>query len=264
MNDILKQFIQQHRNAFDAANPDAHAWKRVEKTLERWQHADRLEQVLGSNRVLLDTETVPEGVWNAIALALDETRGLDPLESFILKNRTDLDTALPPEHVWDNLAGPLPVQQIQKAKIVAMGWQNRLLKAAASVAILVAGVGIGMWYSTHTATLSGMAMSDVSSEYAELEQYYQREIANKQVKLASFQGSQPEAVHDDLDQMDQIMTDLRKELADVPPANREQIVRAMIENYKAKSAILQKVLERLEASKTETNNSGKKHAIDNI
>lgn len=264
MNDTIKQFIQQHRNAFDAANPDAHAWNRVEKTLERWQHADLLEQVLMSNRVLLDTADVPTSVWTAIDLALTDAPGSDPIESFIIANRTALDAAMPPAHLWDQITETIPANQKKSALKVTIGWRNSLLKVAASVAILISGIGIGMWYSSHNAIASGMAMSDVSTEYAELEQYYQREIANKQVKLASFQGSQPEAVHEDLDQMDQVMGELRQELADVPPANREQIVRAMIENYKAKSAILQKVLERLEASKTETNNSGKKHAIDNI
>jgi hypothetical protein len=42
------------------------------------------------------------------------------------------------------------------------------------------------------------------------------------------------------------MLELRGELANVPPGNREQVVRAMIDNYKAKAAILERVLERLE------------------
>jgi hypothetical protein len=264
MNDALKQFIQQHRNAFDAANPDAHAWKGVEKTLERWQSADRLEQVLLSNRILLDTESPSDQVWLAIAQHLNQISASDPIELFIQENRIALDAHIPTDLLWDQIADKVPAKPGKKAKIVSLGWQKNLLKVAASVALLVTGIGIGMWYSNQHPAASGMAMSDVSGEYAELEQYYQREIANKQVKLASFQGSQPDVVHEDLDQMDQVMSELRKELADVPPSNREQIVRAMIENYKAKSAILQRVLERLEASKTETNNSGKKHAIENI
>ena len=56
-----------------------------------------------------------------------------------------------------------------------------------------------------------------------------------------------------MQQIDLAMQELRAELTDVPPGNREQVVRAMIENYKAKTAILQRVLERLEPTKTDQN-----------
>jgi hypothetical protein len=151
----------------------------------------------------------------------------------------------------------------QPAIKVTMGWQRSILRAAASIALLLTGVGLGLWYAHHDEkAIAGMAMSDVSHEYAELEQYYQRDIAGKQVKLSSFSGSQPAEVHEDLDQLDDMMAELRQELANVPEGNKEQVVRAMIENYKAKTAILQRVLERLE--QTKTTNSGKKHEIKSI
>ncbi len=60
------------------------------------------------------------------------------------------------------------------------------------------------------------------------------------------------------------MEQLRQELAIVPPGNREQVVRAMIENYKAKTAILQRVLERLEESANGGDNRKQSNAIKNI
>jgi hypothetical protein len=107
-------------------------------------------------------------------------------------------------------------------------------------------------------------MSDVSGEYKELEQFYQRDITVKREKLATFTGSQPAEVGEDLEHLDEIMAELRRDLADVPPGNREQVIRAMIENYKAKMAILQRVLERLEQSNNGGDNSKKSNGIKNI
>lgn len=65
-----------------------------------------------------------------------------------------------------------------------------------------------------------MAMSDVSNEYAELENYYRRDIAGKQQKLASFTGSQPAEVHEDMEQLDGVMSELQQELNVPATANR--------------------------------------------
>ena len=107
-------------------------------------------------------------------------------------------------------------------------------------------------------------MADVSPEYAELERHYEHDITDKKEKLATFTGSQSADVLQDLDQLDRIMEELRRELADVPPGNRQQVVRAMIENYKAKTAILQRVLEHLDIKQNEGNNSKLSNEIKNI
>lgn len=265
MSDKIKKFIQQHRNAVDAAAPDAHHWKGVEKTLDRLVQADALERALLLDRVLIDTETPSTGVWAAIEMALDTPAPPGTLEHWIRQHREAMDAEVPDLRVWAGIEQSVGSKESDKAKIVPVNWQRSLLRIAASITLLITGVGLGMWYAHNDQkNAAGMAMSDVSNEYAELEQYYQRDIAGKQVKLAAFQGNQPVEVHEDLDEMDHVMEDLRKELADVPATNREQVVRAMIDNYKAKAAILARVLERLESSKTETNNSGKKHEIKNI
>lgn len=265
MSDKIKKFLQQHRNAVDAAAPDAHHWKGVEKTLDRLAVADSLERALLLDRVLLDTEMPSASVWAAIERELDAPAPPKTLEHWIQQNREAMDSEVPDLRVWAGIEQSVAGKASGKAKIIPMNWQRSLLRIAASITLLITGVGMGLWYAHQGEKAeAGMAMSDVSTEYAELEQYYQRDIAGKQVKLASFQGNQPAEVHEDLDEMDHVMEDLRKELADVPEANREQVVRAMIDNYKAKAAILQRVLERLESSKTETNNSGKKHEIKNI
>jgi len=260
MNDSIKIFIQQHRNAFDAEIPGVYGWKGVEKTLERLKTADGLEKHLLLNRILLDTETPADGVWGGIRGHLDAAPKAPNVEGFIRENRTALDMETPDLRVWREIAANLPGS---KATIVRVSWQRHLVRAAASIALLVVGLSAGIWYARSTDG-SGMAMAEVSPEYAELEQYYKHDIRDKKNKLATFTGSQSADVFQDIEQLDRIMEDLRRDLANVPAGNRQQVVRAMIENYKAKAAILERVLESFEEKQKKNDNSKLKNDIKNI
>ena len=244
MTDKIKNFIQQHREAFDSNVPGAHVWNGVQHTLGRLQCADALEQSILIQRTQIDTETPPASAWENICAELETVPDSDDtLEYFILANRTALDTAVPDAALWQHIERTVHGASATP-KMVHMTWQRHLLRIAASLTLLIAGIGIGTWYAR--ASQNSMDMADVSSEYGELEQFYERDIATKQQKLATFTGNRPAEVNTDLQQLDYIMQDLRRELAEVPPANREQVVRAMIENYKARTAILEKVLRNLD------------------
>lgn len=168
MTDSLKIFVQKHRAAFDAAVPGAHGWSGLERMLERLPNACALERQLMCDRVLLDTEMPAEMVWARIETDLDSPPEKLDLESFIQKNREAFDTELPQGQIWENISGSLPKP---RAKVLPMDWQRPLMRIAASLMLLVAGIGGGIWYERHGGATSGMAMSDVSGEYAELEQF---------------------------------------------------------------------------------------------
>ena len=261
MTDQTKLFIQQHRDAFDAAIPGAHGWQDLKRMLERLPDSDMLERQLMCDRVLMDVEAPSDTVWAKIEKSLAEGAGNTGLESFIHKNREAFDVNLPKRDAWENISKSLPKP---RAIVVHVGWQRSIMRIAASLALLVVGIGGGIWFERQGGAESGMAMSEVSGEYAELEQFYKRGITVKQEKLATFTGNQPAEVGQDLNHLDEIMEQLRQELANVPSGNREQVVRAMIENYKAKSAILQRVLERLEESNNGGDNSKQSNEIKNM
>jgi DNA-directed RNA polymerase subunit F len=251
----IETYIRENRQVLDNALPDAHVWQHLNRLLNRLPHADPLEKELLCNRILLDTAAPPEAMWRRIADALDASSTAspqrDPLEQFILEHRDALDSEVPDLKIWGQISAATP-EKIAPGHGFTVHWGRNLMRAAAAIALLITGIGMGIWYASHSnAAAQGMAMSELSDQYRELEQYYQRDIAGKQVRLASMSGSQPVEVLDDLRQLDQIMEELRKELADVPPASREQVVRAMIENYKAKTTILQRVLEHLEDGQPE-------------
>lgn len=257
----LEQFIRQQRDAFDTAEPNPSVWSRIEKNLNRAQKGDQLEQYILLNRSLFDTAPAPETIWENIEQALTHTPA-DPLETFIRDNRPAFDTHTPDLRVWAAIEQAVPAQS---AKIIGMPWHRALLRSAAAIALLVTGISIGVWYArADMSGQSGMAMSEVSTEYAELEQYYQRDISAKQEKLATLVSNRDQDLNADLLQMDKVMTELRQELANVPPGNREKVVRAMIENYKAKAAILERVLEHLEQQKQPATTNSGNYEVDNI
>jgi hypothetical protein len=265
-------FIQQHRHAFDAAVPDAHGWQGLEQALNRLKTADSIERAILFDRLLLDADEPKTQVWDLIAAHLDtkDCVQLDDLECFIHSNRTGLDQAEPTPKVWTAIESAVassaktgPIQSIPPLRLT---WSKILIRAAAAIALLVAGVGLGIWYSGAQQQREAMAMSDVSSEYAELERYYQQKINSDKQKLANFTGYRPTEVADDLQQMDQIMLELQQELANVPIGNREQVVRAMIENYETKASVLRRVLEQLEKndSSTPEDTNHKQHEFENL
>lgn len=273
MTDRIETFIQQHRSEFDAAFSGAAglsaeasmkaSWSGVERAIERLKTADRLERTLLFDRLLLDTAEPDACVWEHIASTLDgQAVPSDNLECFIRQHRDELDHAVPDLRVWGSIEQAMPATVRRAAKKIQVNWHRHLLRAAASIALVLTGVGLGMWYARNPQTNtrnSGMAMGEVSAEYRELEDFYRRDIAVKKEKLAQFASNQPDDIEGDLAQMDKVMAELRRELADVPPGNREQVVRAMIENYQAKSAILQRVLEHLETMTPDQQQNSSQH-----
>lgn len=249
----IEDYIQMHREAFeDHQCLPEYQWDTLQRTLTRVQ-GDTIAQFTAINRVAFDTKDCPGSVWNNIISALDKkippATKSDDLESFIQQHRDDFDAATPDLKVWEQLAN-------RKKPMLTIGWTQHLMRSAAAIGLLIAGVGIGMWYSSQEQQrLAGMRMSEVSSEYAEIENHFERDIESKKQHLAQF-TSQPSSadVLSDLSQMDKVMEELRLELANVPPGNREEVVRAMIENYKTKAKVLERVLKALEEHHTNNNN----------
>ncbi len=287
---MFVEFLNKNRADFDTAAPTQKVWERIVRCLDS---SDNLEKFIGGHRELFDDKMPvrvrPERTLNALG---------DPLETFILSHREQFDelepsgkvlanlesakvlgdctlenfvaenrTAFDENHLPDEMKTWSSIEKALKIKNTSLpnlhvSWQRQILRAAAAIALLITCFGAGMWYAKRPTSESAMNLGDVSSEYAELEAFYQRDIAGKQEKLANF-TAQNTAVQEDFVQLDAVMKELKNDLAHVPPGNREQIVRAMIENYKAKASILEKVLEHIDEQQQQHSNS-KKHDVKNI
>lgn len=192
----------------------------------------------------------------------------DKLERFILEHREEFDTAHPPLHLWAGIERQLPVaahqvsgaapQDTGPARIIPM--LSRLKYAAAVAALLVIGFTAGLTLARQQQTSAMAEIERVNPDFGDAELYYTGQIDEKLQLLASY-GADKQTVLEDLAQVDEIMEELRQELAGAPAGAEEQIVANLIISYRNKLDILEKVLESAQAkqdyqSKTQNNEIG--------
>ena len=254
----IEGFIQQHLPEFDTVTPQECLWKNISSTLDRLPKGDALEHFIAVNRPSLDSNCPETAIWARIEQSLSPLHNAphtpnDDLETFIQAHRSEFDTDTPDLRIWNQLA------VATTAPAIRIVWYRRLARVAAAIALLVTGAGMGLWYANNQPEEAyvGMKMSEVSKEYADIEQQYERDIKEKKAQLARF-ASNPgtSEVLGDMEQMDKVMEELRIELSNVPPGNREQIIRIMIENYQSKAFVLKKVLEAMQTQQDFPANEG--------
>jgi hypothetical protein len=175
------------------------------------------------------------------------------IEQFIKENRADFDREIPDAKIWagiektlDSAAKVAPEARIISLQNNRKRWQ--FLAAAAS--LLLVGALAGFIVARQNTVGGGanpeIALQNVSPEAAEAEQYYVRTISAKTQQLEANQYHSDQ-VEGDLAAIDRAMTELKHELANVPPGQRAQVVHALIENYQIKLKILEKVLDHVDA-----------------
>ena len=178
------------------------------------------------------------------------------IEQFIIENREQFDREMPRPKVWQGIEKSLDEADFSKKNAqpqnptgslrpISGGRKLWFLAAAASF-LLVGAVGFYFGKQSSTGTSNGdlAILKNVSPEAAEAEQYYVRTISSKTEELAAHEYHSDQ-VDGDLAAIDKAMAELRHELANVPPGQREQVVNALIENYRIKLKILDKVLEHV-------------------
>lgn len=166
---------------------------------------------------------------------------MQSIEKFITENRAAFDSEIPSDTIWKGVDKTLPRKRIGMYRVLRM--------AAAVALILGLGIAIGK-YSTST-NEQELALSDISQEYAELEDFYTQKI-NHKIDLLKTQKPNDKALID-IEELEQEFDLLKKELRSTS-VNDEQIIHAMIENYRTKIDILERVLERINyATKTSDN-----------
>ncbi len=164
----------------------------------------------------------------------------DHIEDFIEKNREGLDRRTPSASLWDNIEQQLPTK---KRKLIP--W--RTLAVAASF-LLVLG-SVGTWaYNQGMKQGEINSMADISIELGEAEKHYQSEIKEKMAILASY--NKAEEVQIDLLEMEEFLSELKRDLKDTPKKDREVVIQAMIENYRSRVELLEKVLDHLPNNST--------------
>ncbi len=164
----------------------------------------------------------------------------DYLEQFVLDNREAFDEAIPGLQVWGEITRELDRRRHRRFVLM------RVMQIAAAAAILLASGALLGVYAFGLNARQAVTIGDIAPHYAELEAYYQEQIQQKSSQLASY--SYDTSVEKDLVRLDEAMQELREELALAPKGSEEQIIENLIESYEAKAAILERVLNRLQAA----------------
>ncbi len=161
----------------------------------------------------------------------------DPLEDFIRDNRASFDDLKAPAGIWARID--------KKDKPVINMWKWSAI--AASALLLIA---VGYIFGIKTQTQTDIAGWD---EYMEAEKYYQSRIDSKMQEIKTLPVSQE--VINDIQVLDEVYAQLRKQLMEDPNADTQLLLSAMIRHQQQKLDVMEKILNRVDKyQKSESSN----------
>jgi hypothetical protein len=180
--------------------------------------------------------------------------GTDKLEKFILDHKEDFDDLSPRRHVWTRIRKKFPVPVVRTWRWQAVAW-----RAAAVIAIFIASyfvhdfIGRDHYYKRMTKEHApGTGQTEkMAGTLKEAEAFYTSQINAKRAEVFRFAGHNKEISQEitiEFSQLDSIYADLKRDLKD--NADNEQVIEAMIQNYRIKLEILEDILSQLQKSKS--------------
>jgi hypothetical protein len=178
----------------------------------------------------------------------------DKLEQFVEENRDSFDSFSPDqaEKVWGRIEAER--KGSQRGKIIL-----RYFLRAASVLLI-----FGLSYLFHDymdrnkdARIAEEKMNDIYQQLPELkeaESYYSSLVSNKLEEMKPFLAENPgisKAVDVDLSELDSVYVSLKNDLKD--NVANDQIIEAMIQNYRLKLRILEELQSEIKQEKNKEN-----------
>lgn len=169
----------------------------------------------------------------------------DKLEQFIIDNRDAFDDQLPPKGNWDRIAANIKPER-------HINWTARLVRVAAAAVIFVSAY-IFIDYNFNTGTeshdVTGFSEKEIYEKIpvlAEAKAYYSGQISmmeNEVYRIAGDNSSIKDEINMEFEELDQVFEELKSDLKD--NAANEEVVEAMIQNYRIKLQILEEILNQL-------------------
>jgi len=183
----------------------------------------------------------------------------DKLEQFILDNRDQFDSLEPNPDLWN---------KIEKRKTLPFigQWNSVLWKAAAVAAIFVASYFFHNFINSNQIFKSGkndlveLEDNQMYQEMIETEVYYASQIESRKEEFFALASDKPllrKEINDELIDLDKEFNMLKEDLRD--NANNEEVIAAMIQNYRIKLEILEDIMMQLQRKKN--NNSDENISI---
>lgn len=165
----------------------------------------------------------------------------DDLRNFIEVNRESFEVYDYPQEDWQEIADKLEMAEKKSRSVVIP--LKYVWRSAAVFLILIGAVFYMSW--TNWKNQSQQMM--MSTEMQEAEYYYGEQIAAKVALIAQLDQNAEKEVFRNLEALDIAFNELKSDLKD--NADNEEVIHAMIENYKIKLQILEQIIAQLEERK---------------
>lgn len=186
----------------------------------------------------------------------------DKLEKYILDNRSGFDMYEPSPEVWSKIT----VGKSKLSKARPLWIRVSRYAAVVGIAFVLSFYLQSEFADSKTKDETNAPITNNNNEYqnipeiAEAEAYYSTLVNNKTNEISLLTVNNPEVTQElefDLNELEQIYFELREDLSD--NADNEDVIEAMIQNYKTRVDILEDLLLILknekQNEKTNENNS---------
>lgn len=166
------------------------------------------------------------------------------IDNYIRGNREHFDGSEPPAGHFERFKARLEAQKVilpQRVRVFPY-----LLRAAA-VAILVTLSSLWTWEHVLKPGAGKMTLSDVSTEYRQVETYYVQQVNLMKNEINAipmgYDAVQKEMLIEELKNMDAEFSELQSDLKANP--QDERVINAMIEHYQRKVEVMSYILSQL-------------------
>jgi hypothetical protein len=182
----------------------------------------------------------------------------DNLKKYIEDNRSSFEVYKgDKEAMWAEIKRKL--DEVENSSSKHFPWKNALRIAASILFILTLSIGFLMIKGSSERYANGVSLHDLSPELAEAELYYNQILEAKMNLIRASNVNVDDIVVDDFQSLDSAYNDLKMDLED--NMYNEEVIDAMIQNYRLKLQILENILEEIQKSNDEENEDKEIYSI---
>jgi hypothetical protein len=170
---------------------------------------------------------------------------MDKLEEHIRQNRENLDRYSPPAGIWRRI-----IKELKKEKSMIRLWLS-----IAAMIIVIIGTALALfrpvyrWSDSNSRKNNYTGLTQLDPQLKETETYYNNLVNSLYREATPLLTMNPEIKNElntDLSHLDSICWDLKKDLKD--NISNQDVVEALIQNYRIKIRILEDMLTLLKAN----------------
>ena len=172
----------------------------------------------------------------------------DKLEKYILDHREQFDDQEPDPVIWERI-------DTRKSPVIRINWKDVAWKAAAVAAIFVASYFFHDFMASRNQSSKSFMSENTEDpspmvrELIEAEAYYSSQIDLKKDEVFRLTASNPDVRREidmEMVDLDRVFSELKEDLKD--NTDNEEVIEAMIQNYRLKLDILEEMLLQLNQS----------------